>query len=623
MIRLSKPTLGHYAIRGAVRGRGCINRLHGLREHGGQPIPLVGEDRSSWEEALLRLVGPVALALRDGTLQGDLPLLPISIWGRRSDVAEAVARSFIGAALYLQGRSVGEITGLPSGERVDLAGVYGRAVLALTDPRSRSYLGDIRASQPLVENALLCIALMLTRHHLWDAYTDDERRQVATWIDSSARRRFNRSNWQWFKVMHLLFLEWAGRPIDDGALRECFAVIDSLYAGDGWYTDGDFESERTFDYYNAWTMHFCGLFFAAHAAKRWRAESDRFVERAARFMATYPAFFSMRAGHVLYGRSLQYRFATLAPFGPAIARGLVDDIAAAKAVCVATLNSYLSNGMVDAHNFVRAGLHGSFAAMTEEYSGAGSPYWCLLGFSPLLLPASHEFWHCRSQAPSVATATSLPTPGLVLAPQADGDVLLLNAGLSSDTYPYRYGKLAYSAACPMDYDEGWPVDNAVVVRTRAHDRWQPRRTVVSFEVGLDRCRVVWRPRVPGDCELTTELTAEEGGYYASHSWRSTSALEIACGGFVLPYERGLKRAVRPEGARVGDGDSLSAIDLVSGKAEARLVRRRGVNPSARVVEVPVLIGRIGVGVGEIAYRVTKPTTREMLSLRAGETDQEI
>jgi Uncharacterized protein conserved in bacteria (DUF2264) len=446
---------------------------------------------------------------------------------------------------------------------------------------------------------------MLTKQHIWDNYDDIDRQNIIAWIRTSSNRQFYGNNWQWFRLFHLIFLEWSGESVPEDAFVTCFSAIDDLYAGEGWYTDGNLSDERTFDYYNAWTMHFLGLMFCGLGSSRFKEKKNLIAKRAAQFLPQYRLLFQRNGGHVAYGRSQIYRFASLAPFGPAIAEGIDRDICDTKAICIDTINAYSSQPMLDSGGFIRAGVFGQFLHMTEAYSGAGSAYWATLGFSCLLLDANDAFWLMRSRRALAERSTDvLSQPGVVICRQGSGEVLMLNGGVSSNLYGYKYNKLAYSSSVWFDYDEEFPVDNQLLLASGT-SAWSAQRLIEKFEVCDAGCSMVWRPLLRRDVVMVeTSLEPVQDGYLAKHHLRTDKELRFAAGGFPVEYRRGATRCVASGNAQVAHEGGTSAIELITGSASSRIVRRKGVNPRWGEVEVPILVGRLAAGSAELVYRVT-------------------
>jgi hypothetical protein len=147
-----------------------------------------------------------------------------SLGGSRADALELGARSFIGAAYFLR-----------SWEKDDLRERYLEFVRKGTDPASAAFWGRIDSGAVLVENASLVIGFLLDPK-LWERLGAQERKNFRDYIASCAGRYFHDSNWLWFKIFHLLFLELTGGPGPGKDIPELLERLGSFYDGEGWYS---------------------------------------------------------------------------------------------------------------------------------------------------------------------------------------------------------------------------------------------------------------------------------------------------------------------------------------------------------------------------------------------------
>src|SRR5690606_27107854 len=152
--------------------------------------------------------------------------------------------------------------------------------------------------------------------------------------------------------------------------------------GGGWFQDG---INQAFDYYNAYAFNFYGLWWAhLHgAANPARAKRWREWERA--FTRDYEHFCAASGEHPAFGRSITYRFNSLAAFGLAVLENCTDvPLGRIRRLCTRNLEFFLSRPIYQEQGCLSVGWLDRFEASAELYTCAGSPYWAAKGFSPLL-----------------------------------------------------------------------------------------------------------------------------------------------------------------------------------------------------------------------------------------------
>ena len=89
-------------------------------------------------------------------------------------------------------------------------------------------------------------------------------------------------------------------------------ALDGMYSGsEGWYNDD--KPHSAFDYYNSWVFASHFLYWNALVGSRFPDWAKRFADRLRLYLETSPLFFGANGSHVLYGRSLIYRWAVLTP----------------------------------------------------------------------------------------------------------------------------------------------------------------------------------------------------------------------------------------------------------------------------------------------------------------------
>uniref|UniRef100_UPI000DF735D4 DUF2264 domain-containing protein n=1 Tax=Desertihabitans aurantiacus TaxID=2282477 RepID=UPI000DF735D4 len=411
--------------------------------------PVTGLGRAHWEQVADRLL---AAAARYRTPRGgriDLPGSP-SRSGWVSDGLEGFARTFLLSALRTAGAGGadphGHLAGYVEGLAAGSAGVH-----ADPDDGWPPVLDIGRGGQPMVESASVALGLRLTRPWSWDVLDADAQERLATWLRGALTHQPSTNNWYLFPFTVARFLESVGRgdELTRRATGRAEDLLEEWYRGDGWYSDGQ---HQAFDHYIGWAMHLYPVLDAHLAGDRERL--DHLGPRLRDFLVGFAATFDANGAPLFQGRSLTYRFATLAAVGLGALTGWTPLTAGqSRRLLSAGLRYFLDRGALDAEGLLSRGWHGPHAAIVQPYSGPASPYWASKGFLPLLLGADAELWRTPEEPATPADRTLEIAPaGWLVQTTRDGLVRLHNHG-SDDVRAWEpdagpanplYARLAYS-----------------------------------------------------------------------------------------------------------------------------------------------------------------------------------
>jgi hypothetical protein len=423
------------------------NVLTSLPSGDGYLSPFTGWTRSHWEGFADHLLDAVAPHATPGFAQVRLPGRP-GVSGLASDGLEGFARTFLLAAF--------RIAGAGGAVRAGLIERYAEGLAHGTDPgHPYAWPAAADCSQQIVEAASIALALHETRPWLFDRLDAPVRERVVDWLAGFAGKRTWQSNWVLFPVVIQQFLAGVGGPHDPAAIAAGLDRIEQWYVGDGWYTDGD---GRCFDYYAGWAMHLYPLLWVRMSGDRERG--DVYRERLRAFLAQYQHMFARDGAPVHQGRSLCYRFATVAPLW----LGELMDATPlppgrTRRIASGVLRHFVEHGVPDERGLLGLGWYERFLPATQHYSGPASPYWASKAFVGLLLPADHPVWTERESAAPIDDGdrvVAMPGPGWLLhATRHDGLVRLVNhgsdrarhlvAGGLEDPHYLRFGYASHAA----------------------------------------------------------------------------------------------------------------------------------------------------------------------------------
>jgi hypothetical protein len=601
------------------------------------PVRPAARDR--WErlaDQLLEAVTP------HGSPSGSLIVLPgpASGSGRWSDGLEGFARTFLLAAFRIRGAGGAD----PGG----LIPRYARGLAAGTDPTGSERWPTIaERRQAVVEAASVAIALSETRPWLWDRLDSAVQDRVVAWLAGVVGTSGYTNNWIWFQNVIEAFLASVGGPWRQDDLDRNADIQESLYVGDGWYSDGAGPDgvRRSFDYYAGWAWHVYPLL---HARIRGADLEPVHQDRLRQFLDQARDLVGSRGDALFQGRSLTYRFAMLAPFwagaisgstplAPGETRELADSV----------LGRFAAEGGIDERGLLSIGWHREFRPIRQVYTGSSSPYWASKGMLGLLLPDGHPEWSSTvssADRPAVRVRT-LAAPGwLVVRSEHDGVVRVLNhgsdgfrgpAGAPRADNPF-YQRIGYSTAtspaltgsgvaepleshvalldsrgAPSHRDAIEPVhlgERVAVSRSRVHwldsgsaaaaadlAGWATLRrgpivTVASVVNGVHELRLAWWTPAPEAPMPSASADADTVWPLDDGHWT------FRVGGWPLPVEPGDWSG---QGAQATRTDGLTtAVVGMRGLPLTGLTDRRG-DPFASGAVTPWAAGAEPAGAGEL------------------------
>jgi hypothetical protein len=428
----------------------------GARDFQGE-VPVLNETRASWEELVRFLLKNVVGQCYDPkTKTFRLPVGPqVSYQGKESDALELTLRPFIGLGYLARHSSC-----------PDLEKIYLDVIRQGVDPQSKCFWGSLATQQVLIENSSLLTGILLNPQKFWEPLTAAERANFLDYVASCNRREFVDNNWLWSKVFHQLFIHTLGETQNRaGEIRTVMNRIDDFYTGEGWYRDGLQDAELRYDHYNSWAMHYYGLLFCLLAGPEFDDLKAVLRTRFIAFKKSYLLLFSRDHLPVAWGRSLIYRFGMLSCFGVALENQLLDarEIKTIKALSTQTINRFFGAQILDQHGLLTMGYTQTNKNVLEGYSGAGSPYWALKGFSFLLLEPGHDFWKSGVDSKvNVSQVVHVKSGGFSVQRDSDGHSLVINGGIRSQLYSDKYNRFAFSNVFPLSFDQRC-LDNCLTV----------------------------------------------------------------------------------------------------------------------------------------------------------------
>ncbi|MEX0273366.1 MAG: DUF2264 domain-containing protein [Flavobacteriaceae bacterium] len=364
-------------------------------------ITFAQTDRELWVNELVRMADPVLTHLSEGTLRSKMPAEQSDFeYGDRSNYAclEAFGRLMAGMAPWLE---LGPGDDREGRLREKYIALSHQAIKNAVDPNSPDYMNFSDGSQPLVDAAFLAQAFLRAPKQLWEPLPDTVKNQVIDAFKLSRNISPFYNNWLLFSATVEAFLA----KFADGAdyMRIDYALKKHLewYVGDGTYSDGD-----TFhwDYYNSFVIQPM-LLDIVQVLREGDPSKDKLYKtllgRSQRYAVILERIISPEGTYPVIGRSSVYRFGSFQVLSQMC---LMDQLPKeiSKGQARAALTSVLKRlssapGLYDDKGWLQLGVVGYQPKMAEPYINTGSLYLTSVGFLPLGLHASHEFWTHKAE----------------------------------------------------------------------------------------------------------------------------------------------------------------------------------------------------------------------------------
>jgi len=573
---------------------------------------------------------------------------PVSASGAWSDGLEGYARTFLAAAMRVAGENGDDPRGLLAR--------YADGLRAGTDPDHPERwprFGERR--QAVVEGASIAIGLAETRPWLWDLLDERTQQNTVSWFSDILGMTGFRNNWLWFQNVMEAFLVSVGADDDPNDLARNHELTELLYVGDGWYSDGrGRDGERqNFDWYAGWAWH---LYSLLESRIRGRELSQAHRDRLAAFIEQARSLIGSDGSPALIGRSVTYRFATLAPFWAGVLAGVSPlRPGETRVLGERMIDGFLRAGALTDDGLLSIGWHGAFPRVRQRYTGAASPYWASKAFVGLLLPADHPEWATTPTLPEAPRQRALAAPGWIVSETpADGIVRVVNHGSDRLGEPRTvahaddafYRRIGYSnvtspqlgADAVADPRESHATlinangrsahrdgiqrvaltDRVAVSRSRVHfldpealDAQDltgmalgPILTVASVVNGSAELRLAWwraAPQASGRAASTIELDADAAWPREPGPWR------VSFGGWPLANPTGILPG------RVTNERAISRILSVRGADRLEQIERTGADPFGPVSITPLAVSSAPLPEATLAAALVEltgtPTTR--------------
>jgi len=401
-----------------------------------------------------------------------------------------------------------------------LEDIFLSAVRNATDPASEDfwqYASRDGWDQRQVESSIVAFSLWLVAHKLMDKFTPQERKNIQNWLASCTAFSDHGNNWELFTAVNhaarmALSERWPEFEGDEKSFRSDLEVIDRMYAGDGWYHDSLDGAE--YDYYNFWVFASHTLYWDMMVGERFPELRKKYRTRVKKFLETTPYFFGANGSHILFGRSLIYRWGTLSPLVLAYRLGLWPySIGLLRRICNSNLAFLWENGAWDPGNEkLRETLTPlSSRAVCENYINNGHPYWGMQAFFAASFGKNDPFWRAPEEPLPVEKgdfAKEIKSAGILLRGDKNSGQVQIWQARSTKHYPNKYYNFSYSSHFPFNVEmirELVPPDNILSFQGSG-GAYGRRDTPYTGEIISDR-QLLWQwSTAVGESRVEVEST---------------------------------------------------------------------------------------------------------------------
>ena len=458
-------------------------------------------------------------------------------FSKKCSQMEAVTRALWGViALYCSGDY--EADGKINYEEIK------KRIVAGIDPENIYYWGSLEDyGHQAVEMIPIALYLYICKKKSWDTFSEIERKKIIVWLKRILYVKLPNNNWNFFKIITvqcLYLLEVEKNPLE--VCKKEFNNIESLYLGNGWYSDG---TTKQRDYYVAFAFHFYSLLYVL-LAKNDKENPFReiYENRSKQFAKQFIYWFASDGASVPFGRSLIYRHAHVAFWSvlelscheSGFSKGQIKGI-------IGRNFEWWKKKDSNSYRKLQLGYTYPNASLAEDYNGIASSYWCLK--SALILWAGDDFWNAEEEKLPLLNDISVQKEGfLTLTRNKNGNhiIAFMNGQESANLITNcaaKYGKFAYSSLL------GFSVSRSNInYKTGAYDS--------TLAISLDnkhfytRDQVLWQKQYENYCvsewspmreiSITTYLIPGNPMHIRIHQIKSKYDCYLYDGGFCVDRE---------------------------------------------------------------------------------------
>ncbi|WP_087024792.1 DUF2264 domain-containing protein [Thaumasiovibrio subtropicus] len=473
------------------------------------------------------------------------------------------------------------------------------------NPVHPNYWGvPIDFDQRVVEMTSIAVAMIDAREIFFDALSPESQANLLNWLGSVATLKLPENNWRFFRILILTALELVGgaiEPIDRSVLEYDFALVERSYTSEGWYHDGPRE---VYDYYNPFAFHFYALTYVRWCRRRDPQRAQLYLQRAFEFAERYRFWFADDGAQLVYGRSLNYRFAAAALWGQlAEMTDLPQKIQHYRGHWQRNMQWWSQQPIWDDRFGLQCGFSYPNLNVSEFYTSAMSPLLALKAFSVLRLGPDHPFWRLNPTDDKEKSIMVFQHQHQVI--KRDRGVYMLTGGMGSAELRHsadKYLKFAYSSdhgfcvESTQWLEQGFVGDNLLAFQHPETKQWFSRSDLIDRRWSGGWLETVWQPFA--GCHVTTRQRFSLDGEVREHEINSDFDLHFVATGYAVDSWVSCltdPNAIKDNTCRIGGATVWSELEIEDGGRCAPLPCAPNSNLRFTQCSVPSASGQIRKG----------------------------
>lgn len=449
------------------------------------------------------------------------------------------------------------------------------------DPQKETYWGiKTTMNQSHVEMFAIAFFLYSLRFQIPESYFEKNSENLCNWLISINSVDFPQNNWLFFKLMiNCLLYKLDMIDLNWKLVRELQRQIDELYLEDGLYSDG---TSTRIDYYNSFAFHFYSLLYCG-VMEEDKEVCELYKQRALQFANIYKLFFSDDGKMIPYGRSLIYRFGSLAFWSAALySKDSRFDKKYIKWLLYTSISEWMNYDIFDENNFLNLGYYYRNHLLVEDYSSFGSPYWACKYFVFLFLDDDDEFWYLKYS--HCSAENNKYYSNYIHVEKQDGYCYLYPCSLEEENVEFshfqdKYAKFCYTNIFGFNVSKGMGALKEIALDSSMAVGYDNRFFISKNHVKLEKAsngaiKSVWR--VDSHTCITSYICPFGKWHTRVHLVCSDSALYLVEGGFPVDDIHETK-----DGKNLVLSDEVYSSKLVSHIGNA-LLSRMSLYPNSNV-----------------------------------------
>lgn len=514
-----------------------------------------------------------------------------------TEMLEGLCRTLLMAAPLLRENPGLTING------IKVADYYKHQLELMVNPASPMFVKQRSTNggphQNLVEFGALALSFFVAPDVLWEPLSADTKSALAKTMLSYGDGPTVGSNWKFFNIFILSFFKSRGYTVNEKLLVEYLDKTLQHYRGKGWYNDAP-----AYDYYSMWAFQLYGPLWSQFFGDKYYPQyASSFRQNFTEVYNSYPYLFSKNGEMIMWGRSMSYRFGSIAPFPlmgiqpeTSVNYGWIRRIASG------TLLQFLQNPELLKDGIPTLGFYGAFEPTVQPYSCRGSVYWMGKAFLGLLAPANSPFWTAKENEGPWATQIKTQKVHHIYIDSAH--ILITdyaNIGASevrawchvkavNAREPFRasenYNRLSYNSAFPWQADSVKGVVAMNYIFLNKHQEWEPLRlyTFRKFDNGVYYRDAVLETAPKVRMSLA-DIPLANGILRVDYN-RSDTSTQVKLGHYALPsLKKGIKitkRTVQGHAVEIIDnGQYQLATVMVEGWQGIKTYNTQAVHSQAK------------------------------------------